>query len=57
METSPTLLDHLTTDLLVLWLHTAVTIITFSVERVTELVRMEGGVGQLPLVKVQSAIV
>ena len=57
METSPTLLDRLTTDLLVLWLHTAVAIITFSLERVAEPVGVEGGVGQLPLVKVQSVIV
>ena len=48
METSPTLLDQLTTDLLVLWLCTAVLVIIFLVEVATKLVRvMENGVDQL----------
>ena len=51
-------MGHLTTDLLIPWLHTAVLVATFSSEKATELVRvMEGGVGQLLLVKVQSPIV
>ena len=57
METSPTLLDQLTTDLLVLWLCTAVLVIIFLVEVATKLVRvMENGVDQLLFVKVQSAL-
>ena len=57
MEASPTLLDQLTTDLLVLWLYTAVQVVIFLVEVVIKLVRvMENGVDQVLFVKVQSAL-
>ncbi len=57
MESSPTTLGHLITDLLALWLHSLVRVVTFSVEGATELVVLEDGVGQLLLVKVQTIII
>ena len=53
-SSSPTVVDPLTTDPWVLWLPTAVTLATLSVEGAPGLVRVMGpGVGQLQPVKVR----
>ena len=55
MEGSLTVVDPLTTDQWVLWLPTAVTLATLSMERAPGLVRVMGlGMSQLQLVKVRS---
>ena len=53
MQKSPTMLDRLATDQWVLWLPTAVTLSTLSMEGAPRFVRVMGlGVGQLQLMKV-----